>query len=228
MKTITLQGRSETIVKLPVEVEDNQREGILEKCKLGEGIYVANSLTTVRDGYVITSILNTTEQEIKLPEPKLKLAKLEALPVDKGELGTKRYKDRKGEVLNKLRFDHLNKEERAMLENTCSDYQDIFYLPGEELSSTNAVKHSITVVPGTSPINTRSYRLPEAQKAEIEKQVDEMLDKGVIEQSNSPWNSPLLIVPKKVDASGEKKWRVVVDLESSMRKRSETLILFQT
>jgi hypothetical protein len=101
-------------------------------------------------------------------------------------------------------------------------------MPGEELISTNAVKHSITIVPGTSPTNTRSYRLPEAQKAEIEKQVDEMLEKGVIEQSNSPWNSPLLIVPKKVDASGEKKWRVVVDLESSMRKRSETLILFQT
>jgi hypothetical protein len=59
IKMITLQKRSETIVKLPVEVEDNQREGILEKCKLGEGIYVAKSLTTVRDGYVITSILNT-------------------------------------------------------------------------------------------------------------------------------------------------------------------------
>jgi hypothetical protein len=93
MKTIILQGRLETIVKLPVEAEDNQGEGILEKRKLEEGIYVANSLTTVTDGYVITSILNTTEQEIKLPEPKLKLAKLEALPVDKGELGTKRYKD---------------------------------------------------------------------------------------------------------------------------------------
>jgi hypothetical protein len=53
MKTITMQKRSETIVKLPVEVEDNQREGIVEKCNLGEGINVANSLTTVRDGCVL-------------------------------------------------------------------------------------------------------------------------------------------------------------------------------
>ncbi|PNF26465.1 hypothetical protein B7P43_G15375 [Cryptotermes secundus] len=208
---ITLQERSETIVKLPVEVEDNQKEGILEKCKLGEGIYVANSLTTVGDGYVITSILNTNEQGVEIPEPKLKLAKLEELPVVTGEQGGKGYKDRKREVLSKLRFEHLNDEERVMLENTCSDYQDIFYLPGDELSATNAAKHSITLVPGTTPINTERYRLLEAQKAEIEKQVDEMLEKDIIEQSHSPWNSPLLIVPKKVDASGEKKWRVVVD-----------------
>jgi hypothetical protein len=217
IKTITLPKRSETIVKLPVEVDDNQKEGILDKCEIKEGIYVANSLITVRDGYVITSILNTNEHAVEIPEPKLKVSKFEG-SVGTGEQGVKRYRDRKPEVLSKLRFDHLNREEKAMLEQTCSDYQDIFYLPGDELSSTNAVKHSITVVPGTTPINTKSYRLPEAQKAEIEKQVDEMLDKGIIEQSSSPWNSPLLIVPKKADASGERKWRVVVDFRKLNEK----------
>jgi hypothetical protein len=42
-------------------------------------------------------------------------------------------------------------------------------LPGEKLTATNATRHSITVVPGTSPINTMPYRLPEAQKTAIEK-----------------------------------------------------------
>jgi hypothetical protein len=93
----------------------------------------------------------------------------------------------------------------------CKDYQDIFHLPGEELSCTSAVKHSINVVPGTNPINTKPYRLPEAQKAEIEKQIDKLVKEGVVEESNSPWNSPLLVVPKKDDASGEKKWRLIVD-----------------
>jgi hypothetical protein len=64
-------------VKLPLEVEDNQKECILEKCKLTEGIYVANSLAIVRDGYVITSILNTKEHEVNISEPKLKLSKFE-------------------------------------------------------------------------------------------------------------------------------------------------------
>jgi len=37
-----------------------------------------------------------------------------------------------------------------------------------------------------------------------------MLCDGIIVPSSSPWNSPIL-VPKKLDASGKKKWRICVD-----------------
>jgi hypothetical protein len=74
------------------------------------------------------------------------------------------------------------------------------------------------LVPGTTPINKRPYWLPEAQKAEIERQVDKLLDEGLIEESNSPWNSPLLVVPKKTDTSGERKLRIVVDVRKLNEK----------
>lgn len=38
-----------------------------------------------------------------------------------------------------------------------------------------------------------------------------MLDAGIIQPSRSPWTPPLLVVPKKADAPGNKRWRVVVD-----------------
>lgn len=38
-----------------------------------------------------------------------------------------------------------------------------------------------------------------------------MLADGIIQHSISPWTSPIWIVPKKSDASGKKKWRIVVD-----------------
>lgn len=62
-----------------------------------------------------------------------------------------------------------------------------------------------------TPINIRPYRLPESQKAEIHDQVCKMEKDGIIQKSMSPYNAPLLIVPKKPSSNGEIKYRIVVD-----------------
>jgi hypothetical protein len=41
--------------------------------------------------------------------------------------------------------------------------------------------------------------------------VKQLLQDGIIAKSDSPWNSPLLVVPKKVGPDGKIKWRLVVD-----------------
>jgi hypothetical protein len=45
----------------------------------------------------------------------------------------------------------------------------------------------------------------------MRRQVEGLRREEIIRKSNSPWNSPLLIVPKKTDAAGGKKWRLVID-----------------
>jgi hypothetical protein len=92
-------------------------------------------------------------------------------------------------------------------------------LPGEKLSCTPVVKHEIGLEPGTEPVNSRPYRLPESQKQEVRRQVEELKEGGIITESTSPWNSPLLVVPKKADATGEKRWRLVIDYRKLNKKR---------
>jgi hypothetical protein len=171
---------------------------------------MAASLTNVRNGYVVTSILNTNEVETEIPEPLVELDEVNLIGgMDPATLSEPLNREK--EISNCLRMDHLNSEEMKVLVQSCMDYQDVFYLQGDKLSSTDAVRHSISMEPGKEPINTRPYRLPETQKLEVDKQVKQLLQDGIIEESNSPWSSPILVIPKKMDASGQQKFRLVVD-----------------
>jgi hypothetical protein len=46
-------------------------------------------------------------------------------------------------------------------------------------------------------MNVKHYRLPESQKLEVDRQVTKLLEEGIIEESDSPWNSSILVVQKK-------------------------------
>lgn len=78
------------------------------------------------------------------------------------------------------------------------------------MKPTNLLKHVITTK-NENPIYTRNYRYPEQFKKQINEEVEKLLANGIIRPSNSPYNSPLWIVPKKLDASGIKKVRMVID-----------------
>lgn len=66
--------------------------------------------------------------------------------------------------------------------------------------------HQIPLIAGAQPFRLRPYRYNPAQKDEIERQVAEMLEKGWIQFSTSPYSSPILLVKKK---TGD--WRLCVD-----------------
>lgn len=114
------------------------------------------------------------------------------------------------EILSKLRTDHLNIEEKTNLETLCARYADVFYVEGERLTFTNKIKHHIRTT-DELPVYTKSYRYPFVHRQEVRDQITKMLDQGIIRPSESAWSSPIWVVPKKADASGKQKWRIVVD-----------------
>jgi hypothetical protein len=84
-------------------------------------------------------------------------------------------------------------------------YSDIFSDP-KVLPPARAYDHAIPLQPDAAPINCRPYRYSPQHKTEIEKQVKELLEAGLIIHSTSPFASPVLLVKKK-DGS----WRFCVD-----------------
>ena len=97
----------------------------------------------------------------------------------------------------KIATEHLTNKETSELLKLCNAYRDIFKKPDQYLSCTSTVKHEIPVDLSQTPINQQPYRLPEAQKPLVEERIRDMTVNGIIRESTSPWNVPIVLVPKK-------------------------------
>lgn len=96
---------------------------------------------------------------------------------------------------------HLPEEIKQVLEK----YSEVFAAP-KQLPPRRHCDHRIPLIPGACPVAKRPYRIPPHLKDELEKQIAEMLQSGVIRPSSSPFSSPILMVRKK-----DGTWRMVVD-----------------
>lgn len=111
---------------------------------------------------------------------------------------------------SQFRLEHLNREEFEKVDGLLKKYRKTFYQESENLSFTHKIKHKINTT-HEDPIYVKSYRYPEIHREEVDKQIKEMLEQEIIRHSTSPYSAPIWVVPKKEDASGIQKWRIVVD-----------------
>jgi hypothetical protein len=61
------------------------------------------------------------------------------------------------------------------------------------------VEFAIELIPDTTPIYKRAYKVSGPELVELKKQIDELSKKGYIRPSTSPWAFPVLFVEKKDD-----------------------------
>ena len=108
-------------------------------------------------------------------------------------------KSRISELFETLKIDESNlmADEVALLRELVIEYSDIFALDSMELGTTDLVTHSIDT--GDSrPIHQPLRRIPFALQRTVEEMVQKMMAQGVIQNSNSPWASPVVLISKKM------------------------------
>lgn len=104
---------------------------------------------------------------------------------------------------------------RSDLLKLCEEFSDIFLLEGEPVTVNNFYKQEL-ILKDKQAVYVKQYKLPAALKSEVNRQVNKYIEDDIIEPANSPYNNPILLVPKKSDK--EKKWRLVVDFRKLNKK----------
>lgn len=211
INSIKLLPRSENFIEINVNTNSNL---ICLSEEVKPGVFTGNFLVKPENGKVIISVVNNNETEEKF-NFKPNMYPVEHFNIFK--LNTYEKNNYQNSIpINKLSniidiaAESTTTEKESIL-NMCSMYFDLIPTAESTFASSDIAEHKINLNNENKPIHTRQYRLPEAHKQIVDEHVQDMLTKEIICHSNSPWNSPLLVVPKKPDKDGNKKWRVVID-----------------
>jgi hypothetical protein len=77
------------------------------------------------------------------------------------------------------------------------EFPDVFPEDLSRLPLERDVEFVIELKPGMAPVSRRSYRMPPNELVELKTQIQDLLDKGFIRPSSSPWGCPAIFVKKK-------------------------------
>jgi hypothetical protein len=181
-----------------------------QKFQEKRGVIVAAVLATNTSSIVPVRVMNPNgvQKKIKAGE---EVALYQEVDIMNGEQISTRSRIRKVALdeevdlsewtpeLQQLYEDSLegcNKDEREVLKRLLNNYQDVFSSKDDPLGRTGLVQHRIQTV-DHPPIKQRPRREPIGMQNTVQKEIKDMLEKGVIEPSQSAWASPVVLVKKK-------------------------------
>ena len=205
--------------KVTVEInvpENADVISMIDSCNT-KGLMVESSIGTVKNGKIFVEVLSRLNHDIDLKKGS-HIANFEyySCPIkiinedigstinaiqDSQEIDNNLLKNLTSQ-LHDLDFPEGKQGLMQLLQN----YRNVISLPGESLGCTSLISHSIPLQEGTNPIYIPAYRLPHSQREVVTKLVDNMLGEGIIEPSFSPWNFPMVLVPKS-----DGTWRPCID-----------------
>jgi len=107
----------------------------------------------------------------------------------------------------KLNRNGLTNEQYAKLIALLYRNQDLFATGMTDLVGTDVLYHSIDTSKA-DPVRKRAYRQSPEMMKEMKRQVGDVVEAGIVEESDSPWSSPCLLIKK----SGVNEYRFVNDV----------------
>ncbi len=183
------------------------------EASLPKGLQVANVLARKEGGKVPVRVMNSSERAIRLT-PRCRVAVVskpcEVLPKEvlefeeeDGMLHVKQVTHIQADEISEefpvpvqVNYVGLTPTQCEELKKLLRKYKDVFSKSDNDYGYTEAVMHDITTG-DAPPIKQRHRRVPPQVFQEFRKHVQDLVCRGILKKSSSPWASPAVIVKKK-------------------------------
>ena len=199
-ETITLPPNSEVITGGHFDGQTTKSDFVLEPLKhlSQKGILICRALVNTDRNEIPLSLLNVTDSKLKVKKGtfvgNVRKADIITEVLPKQSSSPDNFPEHLQPLLDEAST-NLNPKETEKLKNLLTDFQDVFADKSGTISQTNYAEHTIDVG-DTKPIKLAPRRVPIAQKEIVKNEIKKMLDQNIIEPSNSPWSSPIVLVTK--------------------------------
>ena len=174
---------------------------------------VTHTLTNVSGDQTVVRVLNSTHEHVSIPAHtviaygrKISLADVQAVEIPHTDESGKRHTGPTDQDLDfHINNPNISDSDRQTLQKFLSDNRNVFACSKADLGRSSLVQHEIDTG-DAKPVSMRFYRSSPMKRNEIDTQVEELLQLGLIRPSTSEWSSPVVLV-KKPDGS----WRLCCD-----------------
>ena len=92
--------------------------------------------------------------------------------------------------------EHVSAVEKERMFALLQEYADVFSFASSDLGRTSVLQHRIDTG-NAAPVHLPPRRVPQARREEVRRLLQEMLHSGVVEPSEGPWSSPIILAKKK-------------------------------
>ena len=195
INNIEILGQNSKIVECKTAAEDGC---YLLNNESNGNFCILNGLVQVKSNRVFIPIINSLDRPIKIKDNEL-LANMHMHDAEiytiETNMNLNESKQNTNFVLTDIPGLHgkIGQEKILQLINA---YRPIMSSEGESLGRTDLIKAYINTGQ-ISPIYTKQYPISHKEKSIVNEITDDMLNKHVIRESISPWNSPLILIKKK-------------------------------
>lgn len=200
-ETTTLRPESETLLCCSTEGRGFDNPGLVESGHVRRsGVVVGRTIVDTANSSIPVLVANLSKVPIRLQagtyvgqcEPVEVMTSSQTMHSSLGD----------GQLPEHLE-DLMERSSQGLTEDQCrgvrkllGDFADTFSSGDHDLGKTNLVQHRIETGQA-QPIKLPPRRIPMSKRKEAETMIRDMSDQGLIERSNSPWSSPLVLVKKK-------------------------------